>query len=134
MLCNQVCVLSHWYMFFTTIYYAYFHSVMEYGIFFWGNSLYSKKVLQIWITKGSPSRACKTSFRKLDILSIPSQYIFSVMMFLVSDNTYKSSINQINARKKKLRKPIANFVSYQRSVYYANIRLYKHYQCPLQTK
>ena len=32
---------------FKTIYYAYFHSVMEYGIIFWGNSSFTKKVLQI---------------------------------------------------------------------------------------
>ena len=32
---------------FKTIYYAYFHSVIEYGIIFWGNSPSSMKVLQI---------------------------------------------------------------------------------------
>jgi len=32
---------------FKTIYYAFFHSVMEYGIIFWGNSSFTKKVLQI---------------------------------------------------------------------------------------
>jgi len=32
---------------FKTIYYAYFHSVMEYGIIFWCKSSSSKKVLQV---------------------------------------------------------------------------------------
>ena len=32
---------------FTKIYYAYFHSVMKYGIIFQSNSPFSKKVLQI---------------------------------------------------------------------------------------
>jgi hypothetical protein len=32
---------------FKAIYYAYFHSVMVYGIIFWGNSSSSKKVLQV---------------------------------------------------------------------------------------
>jgi hypothetical protein len=29
------------------IYYGYFHSIMEYGIIFWGNSSGSTKVLQV---------------------------------------------------------------------------------------
>jgi hypothetical protein len=47
---------------FKTIFYAYFHLVMEYCIVFWGNSPFSKKVLQIQkkiirVMKGSPTVA-----------------------------------------------------------------------------
>ena len=44
-------------------------------------------------------------------------------MFFVSKKTFKSSINEINERKIQPHKPIAKFVSYQRGVYYANIRI-----------
>jgi hypothetical protein len=32
-------------------YYSYFHSIMTYGIIFWGNSYYTKKVLRLQIKK-----------------------------------------------------------------------------------
>jgi hypothetical protein len=75
---------------------------MEYGIIFLGKSPYSKEVLQIRITKCSQTRAsCKAVFRKLDILTIPSQQILSVMMFIVSNKAFKSSISKINTREGK---------------------------------
>jgi len=51
--------------------------------------------------KGSTNIASrKYLFRKLEFLTIPSQYIFSLMMFVVNNNTFKSSINEIHKSKK----------------------------------
>jgi hypothetical protein len=69
------------------IYFAYFHSVMEFGIPFWGVSTESKKVFlqqkQIIRTMtGSPPRTtCRMLFCKLGILTMISQYTLSSMRF-----------------------------------------------------
>jgi hypothetical protein len=71
---------------------------------------------------GSTFRAsCKPLFRTLGILTMPSQYILSLMTFLA--NNFQSSIHEINRRGRvQMQKPIANLTSYQRSVYYASIK------------
>jgi hypothetical protein len=58
--------------------FAYFHSIMEYGIIFWGDSTGSKRIFQlqkkIRIVTGSKSRThCKPLFKSLEILTLPSQ-------------------------------------------------------------
>ena len=71
-----------------TIYFAYFHTIMEYGIIFWGVSVESKRIFHehkriIRIMTGSTSRiSCRTLFQKLEILTLTSQYILSSMRFL----------------------------------------------------
>jgi hypothetical protein len=73
------------------IYLAYFHSVMEYGIIFWGVSVESKRILLqkkriLRIMTGSLSRAtCRKLFCELKILTLTSQYILSLMRFLSSN-------------------------------------------------
>jgi len=116
------------------IYFAYFHTVMEYGISFWGVSVESKKIFQqqkriIGIMTGSTSRiSCRTLFRKLEILTLTSQYILSSMRFLSSNLeifTFNTSVHKINTRLKlKLYKPTARPTMYQRSAYYNSINIY----------
>jgi hypothetical protein len=73
------------------IYFTYFHAVMEHGIIFWGDSIESKRIFQeqkriIRIMTGSTSRiSCRTLFKKLEILTLISQYILSLMRFLSSN-------------------------------------------------
>jgi len=68
------------------IYFAYFHTVMEYGIIFWGDSVESKRIFQlqkriIRIMTGSTLRISrKTLFQGLEILTLASQYIFSLTL------------------------------------------------------
>jgi hypothetical protein len=58
---------------------------------FWGNSLHSIKILRIQknaitITLGCKKRtSCRNLFRKLEILSLASQYILSLMLFVVKN-------------------------------------------------
>jgi len=87
------------------IYFAYVHSVMEYGISFWGVSVESKRIFQqqkriIRIMTGSTSRiSCRTLFQKLEILTLTSQYILSSMRFLLSNLeifTFNASVHNIN--------------------------------------
>jgi hypothetical protein len=77
---------------------------------------------------GSASReSCKTLFKTLGILTMPSQYILSLMTFLVNKLeyfTFQSSIHEINTRRVQMQKPIANLTYYQRGVYYASIKTF----------
>jgi len=116
------------------IYFAYFHAVTEYVIIFWGDSVVSKRNFQqqkriIRIMTGSASKiSFRALFKKLEILTLTSQYILSLMKFLSSSlETYKfnSLVHNINTRHKlKLHKPAARLTMYQRSVYYNSINIY----------
>jgi hypothetical protein len=70
-----------------TIYFSYAHSVMSYGIIFWGNSHYSDSLFKIQkrmiriITNTARCDSCRQLYKQLKILSLPSQYIFSLLIF-----------------------------------------------------
>jgi hypothetical protein len=108
------------------IYFAYLHSVMEYGIIFWGNSTESKRLFQLQkkiiriMTGSEPGSSCKPLFQSLEILTLPSQYILSSIKFL-SHNleiyTFNFSVHSLNTRNKlQLHKLTANCTLYQKGV------------------
>jgi len=74
-----------------SVYYSYFHSLLSYGIMFWGNSSYilhnfrlQKKALRIIM--GLRTRdSCRKPFKLLRILPLQSQYILSLLMFVVEN-------------------------------------------------
>jgi hypothetical protein len=74
------------------------------------------------IVTGARSRASwKPLFKALEILTLPLQYVLSLMTFLVHNLEYFTcnfSIHSINTRKKlQLYRLIANFASFQREEY-----------------
>ena len=79
------------------IYYAFFHSVMNYGIIFWGILLRSSIIFRtqkkaIRIMEGCGNRIlCRNLFKKLQILPLTSQYMLSLIMFVVQN---KFSLNK----------------------------------------
>jgi hypothetical protein len=68
---------------FKTVYFSYFHSIMSYGVIFWGNSCGSKEIFAIQkriiriLTNKSKRDSCRDIFKQLRILTLPSQYIYS---------------------------------------------------------
>jgi hypothetical protein len=78
------------------IYYAYFHSILTYGIIFWGNSPYTINLFRlqkkaIRIICGIHNRvSCTKYFKQLKVLPLQSQYLFSVLMYVANNiNHYK---------------------------------------------
>jgi len=73
------------------IYYALLHSVMSYGIIFWGNSSHSSIIFRIQklvtiIMEGCGNRvSCRNLLKKLQILPLTSQYMLSLLMFVVNN-------------------------------------------------
>ena len=80
-----------------SIYFAYFHTTASYGTILGGNSSYSKKIftLQTRIIRimvdAHPRTSCRRLFKKLEILTVPSQYIYSLMSFFFIGNQEKIS-------------------------------------------
>ena len=91
------------------IYFSYVHSVLNYGIIFWGNLSYSrtifitqKRIVRI-IMKAKPRDSCRTVFSKLGILTLYSQHIFLTLMIVVKHKdifTFNVEFHKINIRHK----------------------------------
>jgi len=70
------------------IYFSYVDSVMSYGIIFWDNSHNSNSIFKIpkriirIITNSGSHDSCRQLFKQLQILSLPSQHIFSLLALL----------------------------------------------------
>jgi len=116
------------------IYFAYVHSVMSYGIIWGGNQPHTEKVFKIQkrvirITTNSRARdSCRILFKKLEILPLYSQYIFSLLIFVTKNKHLLPTNYQIHSFhtrfKTNLHPPIANFTKFQRGVYYSRIRIF----------
>jgi hypothetical protein len=74
-----------------SIYNAYFHSIIKYGIIFWGNSSNNRKIFTLQkkivtiMAVAQPRTPRRCLFKQLEILPVPCQYIFSLMKFIVSN-------------------------------------------------
>jgi hypothetical protein len=90
-----------------TVYYSYVHSILSYGIIFWGNSHFSESIFKIHkriirvIAGSGRYDSCRELFKKLHILPLQSQYIFSLLVFVIKNKSYfvsNSDIHDINTR------------------------------------
>lgn len=117
-----------------TIYFAYFHSIMSYGIIFWGNSVDSKNVFLLQkrairiIVGAKPRESCRQFFKKLEILTLTNQYIYSLINFLLCNKENfptNSAIHSINTRRRNdFHTPSSNLSCYQRGVRYMAIKIF----------
>jgi len=67
---------------------------MSYGIIFWRNQPYSDKIFKIQerviriITNSRKRDSCRELLKKLDILPLYSQYVFSTSIFVIKKQTF----------------------------------------------
>jgi len=84
------------------IYYSLFHSIMSYGIIFWGHSSLSIRVFRlqkriIRVMTGSRCRdSCRKLFTSLKILPFPSLYIFFLLWFVIKNRELFTTNNEIH--------------------------------------
>ena len=108
------------------VYHSLFHSVMSYGIMFWGSSPHThivfkmqKRVLRMMVGAGYRD-SCRELFKELKILTLSSQYILSLLLFVVQNRGYftsNSSFHNINTRQKNdLHLPQVSLTVYQKGV------------------
>jgi hypothetical protein len=117
------------------IYFSYVHSVITYGIILWGNSPYSitifriKKIIRI-ITKKRNRDLCRKSFKKLKILPLYTQYIFSLLLYIVNNKQLFISNREshnISARSSiDLHPPTSDLTKFQKGAYYSGIKIFNH--------
>jgi len=116
------------------IYYSYLHSVMTYGLLFWGNSPDSIKTFRlqkkiIRITMGCRSRDSRRKlFSNLKILPLPSQYIFPLLLFMIRNKNQflvNSEIHHIDTRQHtNFHQTSVNVTGYQKGVYYLSVKVF----------
>ena len=123
-------------------YYSYAHSIMSYGLIFWGNSTHSddifriqKRIIRI-ITNSNRNASCREIFKKLNILPLQSQYIYSILLFIIKNKDQfplNSNTHTINTRhKNNIHVPPANLTVYQKGVYYSGVKIFNHLPTTIQ--
>ena len=116
------------------IYYSYFHSIMSYGVIFWGhvkNTIrvfrLQKRILRI-ITGCGMRDPCRKLFIELKILTFLSLYIYQLIMFVNKNSELyitNDSIHNYNTRlKKNLHQPVTNLTQYQNGVLCKGTKMY----------
>jgi len=119
-----------------SVYFSYFHSVMSYGIIFWGDSHLStivfklqKRIIRIITNKGK-SYSCRQLFKTLQILTVPSQYILSLLIFVNKNRGLfltNSEIHDKNTRNNyNFHLPSTNLTLVQKGVYYSGSRVFNY--------
>jgi len=120
------------------IYFSYAHSVLSCGIIFWGNSHahHTKRIFKIQkriiriITNSSSHDTCRQLFKHLQILSLPSQYFFSLLVFVIKNRAFiqsNSEIHNLNTRFiRNLHLPSTNLTSVQKGVLFSGSKICNH--------
>jgi hypothetical protein len=118
------------------VYFAYFHSIMPYGIIFWGNSTDSievfyiqKKIIRIMV--GTKRRAsCRELFKKFNIFPLASEFLLSLLSFVMDNlETFQTNSNIHNIStgyRYNLHVPNTVLRKNQKGVYYSGIKLFNN--------
>jgi len=118
------------------IYFSYFHSIVTYGIIFWGNSVHSqyvfktqKRMIRIIADLGVRD-SCRCVFKKLGILPLYSQYLYSLLMFVAENrDLFQTNFDVHSAGtryKNDLHLPPARLKVFQQGTFYSGIRAFNH--------
>jgi hypothetical protein len=82
------------------------------------------------MTKSRNRDSCRHLFKQLAILPLQSQYIFSLLLFVVKNKelfTFNQEIYNLNTRSNtNLHLPICNLTIFQKGAYYSGIKLFHH--------
>jgi hypothetical protein len=112
------------------------HSLLTYGIIFWGNSSYAKSVFKVQkriiriMTNSTSSDSCRDLFKVLNILLLQSHYLYSISVFVVMNKgLFKSNsdVHTIQTRKKlDLHMPSLKSTLFQKGVQYSGSMICNH--------
>jgi hypothetical protein len=114
------------------IYYSHLHSIISYGVIFWGHIAPSTRVfiLQkriIRIMMGSRSKnSCRKLFTSLEILPLPSLHIFSLLRFVIKNKELFTTNNETHnygtRQHLDFHYPLANLKKFQTGVHYMSVK------------
>ena len=106
----------------------------SYGLIVWGNSTDSddifkiqKRIIRI-IMNSNKNASCRELFKKLNILPLQSQYIYSILLFIIKNkDQFHLNLHIITINTRYNNNPhvhTANLTVYQRGVYYSGIKIF----------
>ena len=84
------------------IYFSYFHSILTYGIVFWGNLVNSQYIFKIQkrvirlIANLGVRGSCHCAFKELGILPLYSQYLYSLLLFVAKNRDLFYANNDVH--------------------------------------
>ena len=82
------------------------------------------------MTKTRSRDSCRQLLKRLDILSLQSQYILSILLFVVKNKdfyTTNQEIHNITTRSNTNSHPqVCNLTVFQKGTYYSGIKLFNH--------
>ena len=105
------------------------------GLFFGGNSHFSDSIFKIKkriirvITNSGRRDSCRDLYKKLQILTLPSVYIFSLLNFVNKNRNYFlfNNVYEFNTRfNHNLHLLSANLSVIQRGVLFSGSKIYNH--------
>jgi hypothetical protein len=117
-------------------YFSLAHSILSYGIIFWGISItvklhfkIQKRTIRIIMNVDNGS-SCRNLFKQLNILPLKSQYIFSLMMLVARNKelfVINANIHNFPTRSHNdLHLPIANVSVFQKGVYFSGVKIFNN--------
>jgi hypothetical protein len=117
-------------------YYSFAHSILSYGIIFWGISNYSKNIFKIEkriiriIMNVDNRTSCRSLFKQLGPLPLQSQYIFSLMMFVAKNRqpfVINANVHNFLTRSRNdLHLPNTNLSVFQKGVYFSGVKIFNN--------
>jgi hypothetical protein len=119
-----------------TIYYAYIHSILSYGIIFGRNSsnvnklfILQKKIVRILSNAGT-RESCREAFKNTQIMTLYSQYIYSLILFTVDNKhlfTPNNKIHKYTTRNNSnLHLPTINLTKFYKGPYILGTKAFNH--------
>ena len=116
------------------IYSVHIHSILSYGIIFWGNSSYinkifilQKKIIRI-IMNTKTRDSCRELFKDMKILPMYSRYIYSFILYTVNNkqlyNTHKEIHKYRTRYNNNLYLTIVNLSKFNKGAYFSRIKVF----------
>jgi hypothetical protein len=120
----------------STNYYAYIHSISSYGSILGGNFtnvnklfILQKKIVRILSNIGA-RESCKEAFKKLEIMTLHFQYIFSLIIFTVYNKhlfTPNNEIHKYSTRNNSnLHLPTIHLSTFYKGPYISDAKPFNH--------
>ena len=117
-----------------SVYFAYFNSLMTYGLLFWGNAANSKRIFLLQkralrsMYQVSPRTSCREYFNKARIMTMHSAFIYQCLMYArqhLKETATRADIHSHQTRGSSLLCiPRTRLAKVQKSYLYLSIKFY----------
>jgi hypothetical protein len=117
------------------IYFAHVHSMISYGIIFWGSAseaqkvfVMQKRILRI-MKNMRPRDSCQEIFKRMKIMTLYSQDIYALFLFVIDNkNLFENSELYVYKTRfcKNLHMPSVNLAKFNSGAFIPGIRVFNH--------